>query len=65
VSVLILNAGLAGSGGNSRVVADHCRELLQALGVPHETLVLRDAVPGALYGALERAERLVFVSGTY
>lgn len=65
MSVLILNAGLAGSAGNSRVVAERCGELLRALGVPHEILVLRDAAPGALQAALERAQRLVFVSGTY
>lgn len=62
---MILNAGLGGSGGNSQIVAEHCSQLLRALGVPHETLVLRDAAPGALSSALERAERLVFVSGTY
>lgn len=65
MSVLILNAGLAGSSGNSQVVARHCSELLRALDVPHETLVLRDAGPGVLTAALARAERLVFVSGTY
>jgi chromate reductase len=65
VSVLILNAGLGGRDGNSQVVAEHCSQLLRALAVQHETLVLRDAAPGGLRAALERAERLVFVSGTY
>jgi NAD(P)H-dependent FMN reductase len=65
VSVLIINAGLGGSGGNSQVVAEHCGQLLRAKGVAHEILVLRDAARGALPAALERAERLVFVSGTY
>jgi chromate reductase len=65
VSVLILNAGLAGSSGNSAVVARRCCDLLEALGVPHEGVVLRDAAPGHVLGALERAERLVFVTGTY
>lgn len=65
MSVLIVNAGLGGSGGNSQVVAEHCRQLLSAERVPCEILVLRDAAPGALAAALARAERLVFVSGTY
>ena len=65
MSVLILNAGLGGSGGNSEVVARRCAELLGALGVPHECLVLRDAAPGSARAALERAQRLVFVTGTY
>src|SRR5258708_37377449 len=65
VSVLILNAGLGGSQGNSQIVAEHCCELLQAQGVKHECLVLRDAAPGDVPGALERAQRLVFVTGTY
>lgn len=65
MSVLIVNAGLAGNGGNSRVVAEHCGELLRTLGVPHETLVLGDAAPGALLAAVERAQRLIFISGTY
>jgi NAD(P)H-dependent FMN reductase len=65
VSVLLVNAGLAGSQGNSEVVTRHCAELLSALGVAHERLVLRDAPPGAARAALERAQRLVFVSGTY
>lgn len=65
MSVLILNAGLAGSGGNSAVVARRCSELLEALGVRHQRVVLRDAAPGEARAALERAERLVFVTGTY
>jgi len=62
---LILNAGLGGSGGNSAVVARRCCELLGTSGAAHESLVLRDAAPGAARAALERAERLVFVTGTY
>lgn len=65
MSVLVLNAGLGGSSGNSQVVSEHCVELLRARGVAHELLVLRDAPPGAAPAALERAERLIFVSGTY
>jgi multimeric flavodoxin WrbA len=65
VSVLILNAGLGGSRGNSQVVANHCCQLLTALGVAHESLVLCDAPPGDVPAALERAERLVFITGTY
>ncbi len=65
MSVLILNAGLGGSNGNSQVVAERCSQLLDAHNVRHETLVLRDAVPGQGRAALERAERLVFVTGTY
>lgn len=65
MSVLVINAGLAGSDGNSQVVAEHCAQLLRALGVPHESLVLRGAAPGALLAAVQRAERLVFISGTY
>jgi chromate reductase len=65
MSVLVLNAGLGGSSGNSRVVSDHCTELLRARGVDHEAVVLRDASPADVTSALERAERLVFVSGTY
>ena len=65
MSVLIVNAGLAGSQGNSEVVAQHSAERLRALGVAHERLVLRDAPPGAARAALERAQRLVFVTGTY
>lgn len=65
MSVLVLNAGLGGAEGNSQVVAEHCAEWLQARGVVHELLVLRDASPGQVPAALERAERLVFVSGTY
>jgi chromate reductase len=65
MSVLILNAGLGGVDGNSQIVAEHCSRLLAARGVDHELLVLRDALPGQVPGAIERAERLVFVSGTY
>jgi NAD(P)H dehydrogenase (quinone) len=65
MSVLIVNAGLAGSRGNSQVVADHARQTLTALGVAHETVVLKDAPPGAVPAAIARAQRLIFVSGTY
>jgi multimeric flavodoxin WrbA len=65
MSVLIVNAGLAGSRGNSQVVAAHCSAQLRAQGVPHEILTLRDAAPDALRAAVAGAERLVFVSGTY
>ncbi len=65
MSVLIVNAGLAGAAGNSHVVAERCCRLLEGLGVPYECLVLRNASPGQARAALERAERLVFVTGTY
>jgi NAD(P)H-dependent FMN reductase len=65
VSVLILNAGLGGRAGNSQVVAEHAARWLQQRGVPHRLLTLRDAPGGDVPAALERAERLVFVSGTY
>jgi hypothetical protein len=65
VSVLIINAGLAGAQGNSQVVAERCADLLRELGVPHETLLLQGAAPGAARAALARAERLVVISGTY
>jgi chromate reductase len=65
VSVLILNAGLAGSAGNSQLIAEYCRERLRGLGVAHESLVLKDAPPGAALDAIARAQRLVFISGTY
>jgi chromate reductase len=65
VSVLILNAGLGGAPGNCQVVAEHAAAWLRERGVAHELLVLRDALPGNVPAAIERAERLVFVSGTY
>jgi chromate reductase len=65
MSVLVLNAGLGGIGGNSQVVSEHCADRLRARGVGHELLVLRDASAGDVSSALERAERLVVVSGTY
>lgn len=65
MSVLIVNAGLAATRGNSQVVAEHCRELLNRRGVAHESVVLKDAAPGSVQAAITRAERLVFVSGTY
>jgi NAD(P)H-dependent FMN reductase len=65
MSVLIINAGLAATRGNSQVVAEHCRALLVGLGVAHESVVLKGAAPGSVQAAIARAERLVFVSGTY
>lgn len=65
MSVLILNAGLGGSAGNSQVVSEHCASLLRQRGARHESLVLRDALREDVPAALARAERLVLVSGTY
>jgi NAD(P)H-dependent FMN reductase len=65
VSVLILNAGLAGRAGNSQVIAAHAAEVLERRGAAHESLVLRDATIGEVQAALARSQRLVFVSGTY
>ena len=65
MSVLIVKGGLAGAQGNSQVVAERCAALLRELGVPHDTLVLKGAAPGAARAALARAERLVVISGTY
>ena len=65
MSVLILNAGLAGGLGNSHVVAAHAARILALSQVASETLVLKDAAPGEAQAALARAERLVFVTGTY
>jgi NAD(P)H-dependent FMN reductase len=65
VSVLILNAGLAGREGNSHVIAEHAAAQLQRRSVPHELVVLKGSRAGEVAAALERAERLVFVSGTY
>lgn len=65
MSVLILNAGLAGRAGNSQVIAERAAAALSRRHEPHELLVLKSARPGEVTAALERAERLVFVSGTY
>jgi chromate reductase len=65
MSVLIVNAGLAGAGGNSQVIAGRAAALLGERGVAHEQVTLRDAAPDDVPAALGRAERLVFVSGTY
>jgi chromate reductase len=65
MSVLLINAGLGGRCGNSQVVAEHCSKILTGLGVAHEIAVLEGARPGAVQAAIARAERLVFVSGTY
>jgi multimeric flavodoxin WrbA len=65
VSTLILNAGLGGTAGNSQVIAAHALNIVHGLGVKHELLTLADAAPAAVSTALQRAERLVLVSGTY
>lgn len=65
MSVLILNAGLGGGEGNSQVVADYTASSLRQRGARPELVTLRDAPRGDVPAALERAERLVFVSGTY
>jgi len=65
MSVLILNAGLGGRQGNCQVVAEHAAEVLRRRRVACELVTLRDARRADVPLALERAERLVFVSGTY
>lgn len=65
MTVLILNAGLSGSDGNSHVVAQHCATYLAQQGVTSAVLVLRDHAPQDVEQAIARAERLVFVTGTY
>lgn len=65
MTVLILNAGLSGSAGNSHVVARQCATWLAQQGVAHELLVLRDQDSQGAEQALARARRLVFVTGTY
>jgi NADPH-dependent FMN reductase len=65
VSTLIVNAGLAGAAGNSQIVAERCAKLLTSWSVPHRLLVLRDEPHDAVHRALEHAERLIFISGTY
>lgn len=65
MSVLVLNAGLGGSDGNSQVVSERCAALLRGREVAHDLLVLRDARTEDVAAALQRAERLVVVSGTY
>lgn len=65
MSTLIINAGLSGAEGNSQVIARHCERALRDVGELHETLVLRDTGPEAAAAALGRAQRLVFISGTY
>jgi chromate reductase len=62
---LILNAGLAGRDGNSHVIAEHAAAALRRRAVSHELIVLKGAASGEVRAALERAERLVCVSGTY
>lgn len=65
MTVLILNGGLAGSAGNSQVVALHAAGLLARRDVEHEVFVLREHDSAAAERALARASRLVFVTGTY
>jgi chromate reductase len=65
MSTLVLNAGLGGATGNSHVIAQHALEVLRRLEVRHEHLTLAHAPPGVARAALARAERLVFISGTY
>lgn len=65
MSVLIVNAGLAGRAGNCEIVATHAARLLQARGVLHRQLVLRDASATEVLAAVRMAERLVIVTGTY
>lgn len=60
-----MNAGLGGAQGNCQVVAEHAAAWLRQRGIGCELLLLRDALPGDVPAAIERAERLVFVSGTY
>lgn len=65
MTVLILNAGLGGSRGNSQIISEHCAGILREQEVEHELVVLGDVPLDAVTRALERAERLVFVTGTY
>lgn len=65
VSTLVINAGLGGHAGNSQLIAARATQELARRGEPHEILVLEQASPEALLAALERAQRLVFVTGTY
>lgn len=65
MKTLIINAGLAGSAGNSQVVADHCAAWLTRAELPHSTLVLRDASVEVASAAIAEASHLIFVSGTY
>jgi chromate reductase len=65
VSVLILNAGLGASTGNSAVVVERAARALRERGAACERLVLAGESPETVRAALGRARRLVFVSGTY
>ena len=65
MSVLILNSGLAGRAGNSQVVTTHVADVLGRCGASHESIVLRETSAAQVRAALERAERLVLVTGTY
>jgi multimeric flavodoxin WrbA len=65
MSVLIVNSGLAGRQGNSQVISEHCQRWLEAARVPCELVVLADGGADAAAAAIQRAQRLVFVSGTY
>jgi hypothetical protein len=65
VSTLIINAGLAGTEGNSQIITLRCERVLRDAREAHATLVLRGATLEGATEAIRRAERLVFVSGTY
>ena len=65
MSTLVINAGLGGQSGNSQLVALRAARELALRGEPHQTLVLEQTSPDALRDALERSQRLVFVTGTY
>jgi chromate reductase len=65
VGVLILNAGLAGSSGNSAVVAERAERELSRRDAACESLVLDGADSETAREAIARASRLVIVSGTY
>lgn len=65
VTVLIVNAGLAGSSGNCQVVAEHAVSWLREREEAHELLVLRDSDAESVGRAIASASRLVFVTGTY
>jgi chromate reductase len=60
-----LNAGLGGRAGNSAVVAARAARELRSRGAAHESLVLDGADFVAVRAALGRAQRFVFVTGTY
>lgn len=65
MSVLIVNAGLAGSAGNSQVVVSYCERWLRGRSVDVRTLTLRGAALEEVRASLAAARSLVLVSGTY